>query len=55
MWDLRFAFLLNPDIFKLNENGQSVIIANNAKETNITKIADQCPQSAIIIKKYETN
>ena len=48
----QICVFLNPDIFKLNENGQSIIIANNVKDTNITEIAEQCPQSAIIIEKY---
>jgi|TARA_B100000959_G_scaffold114054_1_gene120241 ferredoxin len=51
----QICILLDPDIFKLNEVGQSIIISVDGDAEHINHIADQCPQSAIIVEKYETS
>ena len=51
----QICILLDPDIFKLNEVGQSIIISVDGDSEHINHIADQCPQSAIIVEKYETS
>ena len=50
----QICVILNPEVFTLNEEGQSTVIAVNDDVARIIYTAEQCPQSAIVVEKADS-